>query len=178
MPRGGIGKINSTALVELVRSSHLSLRSLDRWNWNLESSGYLVASARSVSMRYAFRIWRKKLDGCGLVRDIANKVLSWWNLDHANLNSYAEWKSWLVSIRMDSKLKKMFEGVYGNWKSTYLEGWFTQMAKVEGGLAWLLAKHQGVEFTIERTLETTRLEQHPLFASEIPLQYLHLHFIS
>ncbi|GJW03947.1 RNA-directed DNA polymerase, eukaryota, reverse transcriptase zinc-binding domain protein [Tanacetum coccineum] len=51
---------------------------------------------------------------CGLVRDIANKVLSWWNLDHANLNSYAEWKSWLVSIRMDSKLKKMFEGV---WRS-------------------------------------------------------------
>ncbi|GJU47294.1 RNA-directed DNA polymerase, eukaryota, reverse transcriptase zinc-binding domain protein [Tanacetum coccineum] len=49
---------------------------------------------------------------CGLVRDIANKVLSWWNLDHANLNSYAEWKSWLVSIRMDSKLKKMFEGVW------------------------------------------------------------------
>ncbi|GKB85139.1 RNA-directed DNA polymerase, eukaryota [Tanacetum coccineum] len=49
---------------------------------------------------------------CRLVRDIANKVLSWWNLDHANLNSYAEWKSWLVSIRMDSKLKKMFEGVW------------------------------------------------------------------
>ncbi|GKD91382.1 hypothetical protein Tco_1366889, partial [Tanacetum coccineum] len=46
---------------------------------------------------------------CGLVRDIANKVLSWWNLDHANLNSYAEWKSWLVSIRMDSKLKKMLK---------------------------------------------------------------------
>ncbi|GKB80887.1 RNA-directed DNA polymerase, eukaryota [Tanacetum coccineum] len=53
---------------------------------------------------------------CGLVRDIANKVLSWWNLDHANLNSYAEWKSWLVSIRMNSKLKKMFEGVwYSIW---------------------------------------------------------------
>ncbi|GJY65582.1 RNA-directed DNA polymerase, eukaryota [Tanacetum coccineum] len=46
---------------------------------------------------------------CGLVRDIANKVLSWWNLDHANLNSYAEWKSWLVSIRMDSKLKKILK---------------------------------------------------------------------
>ncbi|GKA86877.1 hypothetical protein Tco_0808588 [Tanacetum coccineum] len=53
---------------------------------------------------------------CGLVRDIANKVLSWWNLDHANLNSYAEWKSWLDSIRMDSKLKRMFEGVwYSIW---------------------------------------------------------------
>ncbi|GJT94027.1 RNA-directed DNA polymerase, eukaryota, reverse transcriptase zinc-binding domain protein [Tanacetum coccineum] len=53
---------------------------------------------------------------CGLVRDIANKVLSRWNLDHTNLNSYAEWKSWLVSIRMDSKLKKMFEGVwYSIW---------------------------------------------------------------
>ncbi|GJS57898.1 RNA-directed DNA polymerase, eukaryota [Tanacetum coccineum] len=57
---------------------------------------------------------------CGLVRDIANKVLSWWNLDHANLNSYAEWKSWLVSIRMDSKLKKMFEGV---WYSIWWAKW-------------------------------------------------------
>ncbi|GJZ73488.1 RNA-directed DNA polymerase, eukaryota, reverse transcriptase zinc-binding domain protein [Tanacetum coccineum] len=59
---------------------------------------------------------------CGLVRDIANKVLSWWNLDHANLNSYAEWKSWLVSIRMDSKLKKMFEGVwYSIWWNILLD---------------------------------------------------------
>ncbi|GJR33402.1 RNA-directed DNA polymerase, eukaryota [Tanacetum coccineum] len=57
---------------------------------------------------------------CGLVRDIANKVLSWWNLDHANLNSYAEWKSWLVSIRMDSKLKKMFEGVWIGVSELYL----------------------------------------------------------
>ncbi|GKA73932.1 RNA-directed DNA polymerase, eukaryota [Tanacetum coccineum] len=47
---------------------------------------------------------------CGLVRDIANKILSLWNLDHANLNTYAEWKSWLVSIRNGvSNSKKMFE---------------------------------------------------------------------
>ncbi|GJT54699.1 retrovirus-related pol polyprotein from transposon TNT 1-94 [Tanacetum coccineum] len=58
---------------------------------------------------------------CGLVRDIANKVLSWWNLDHANLNSYAEWKSWLVSIRMDSKLKKMFEGVCTNYMQQLMQ---------------------------------------------------------
>ncbi|GJY41804.1 RNA-directed DNA polymerase, eukaryota [Tanacetum coccineum] len=63
---------------------------------------------------------------CGLVRDIANKVLSWWNLDHANLNSYAEWKSWLVSIRMDSKLKKMFEGVwYSIWWYVWIH-WHTR----------------------------------------------------
>ncbi|GKB31721.1 RNA-directed DNA polymerase, eukaryota, reverse transcriptase zinc-binding domain protein [Tanacetum coccineum] len=64
---------------------------------------------------------------CGLVRDIANKVLSWWNLDHANLNSYAEWKSWLVSIRMDSKLKKMFEGV---WYSIW---WIHENRKKDAG---------------------------------------------
>ncbi|GJW03748.1 hypothetical protein Tco_1562604, partial [Tanacetum coccineum] len=59
---------------------------------------------------------------CGLVRDIANKVLSWWNLDHANLNSYAEWNSWLVSIRMDSKLKKMFEGVWLEKEKSHRRG--------------------------------------------------------
>ncbi|GJT04038.1 RNA-directed DNA polymerase, eukaryota [Tanacetum coccineum] len=59
---------------------------------------------------------------CGLVRDIANKVLSWWNLDHANLNSYAEWKSWLVSIRMDSKLKKMFEGIRERYNGKWICG--------------------------------------------------------
>ncbi|GJV36931.1 RNA-directed DNA polymerase, eukaryota [Tanacetum coccineum] len=69
---------------------------------------------------------------CGLVRDIANKVLSWWNLDHANLNSYAEWKSWLVSIRMDSKLKKMFEGVWLGFfdeNGSYLGIWYTSDPK-------------------------------------------------
>ncbi|GJY26276.1 RNA-directed DNA polymerase, eukaryota [Tanacetum coccineum] len=67
---------------------------------------------------------------CGLVRDIANKVLSWWNLDHANLNSYAEWKSWLVSIRMDSKLKKMFEGVCA-------EAEYWGVANVVAETAWI-----------------------------------------
>ncbi|GJU30900.1 RNA-directed DNA polymerase, eukaryota [Tanacetum coccineum] len=71
---------------------------------------------------------------CGLVRDIANKVLSWWNLDHANLNSYAEWKSWLVSIRMDSKLKKMFEGVTGEGAS------FLQVASLVGMVTRAVAK--------------------------------------
>ncbi|GJR37506.1 hypothetical protein Tco_1213190 [Tanacetum coccineum] len=88
IPIGGIEQNQFDSLVELVRSVTIVPK------MELESGEY----------------------GCGLVRDIANKVLSWWNLDHANLNSYAEWKSWLVSIRMDSKLKKMFEGVwYSIW---------------------------------------------------------------
>ncbi|GJR29610.1 RNA-directed DNA polymerase, eukaryota, reverse transcriptase zinc-binding domain protein [Tanacetum coccineum] len=110
-----------------------SVEFLEGMDW-IGEYGYIFGGLLllvDVSMRYAFRILEKKLDGgfdildmsvshfgrmllnrgpfdfrCGLVRDIANKVLSWWNMDNANLNSYAEWKSWLVSIRMDSKLKK------------------------------------------------------------------------
>ncbi|GJY70300.1 RNA-directed DNA polymerase, eukaryota [Tanacetum coccineum] len=131
----GIEKNQFDSLVELVRSVTI-VPSADRWNWNLESTGiFSVASARrrideiclpniGEETRWdlcvpfvinAIESTDHLFFRCGLVRDIANKVLSWWNLDHANLNSYAEWKSWLVSIRMDSKLKKMFEGV---WKAT------------------------------------------------------------
>ncbi|GJT59524.1 RNA-directed DNA polymerase, eukaryota, reverse transcriptase zinc-binding domain protein, partial [Tanacetum coccineum] len=136
IPRGGIEQNQFDSLVELVRSVTI-VPSADRWNWNLESTGiFSVASARrrideiclpnigeETRWDMSCPICDNAIEStdhlffrCGLVRDIANKVLSWWNLDHANLNSYAEWKSWLVSIRMDSKLKKMFEEVwYSIW---------------------------------------------------------------
>ncbi|GKC38445.1 RNA-directed DNA polymerase, eukaryota [Tanacetum coccineum] len=49
---------------------------------------------------------------CSLIRDIGKKIMRWWNLDFEETNSYDEWKSWLVSRRMGSNLKNMFEGVW------------------------------------------------------------------
>ncbi|GJV06848.1 hypothetical protein Tco_1344504 [Tanacetum coccineum] len=47
---------------------------------------------------------------------IMRKISSWWNIDYSDVNSYEEWQVWLVSIRIQSKLKGVLEGVYyGLW---------------------------------------------------------------
>nr|GEY55376.1 RNA-directed DNA polymerase, eukaryota [Tanacetum cinerariifolium] len=53
---------------------------------------------------------------CVVVRQIMRKISSWWNIDYSDMNSYEEWRVWLVSIRIQSKLKGILEGVYfGLW---------------------------------------------------------------
>ncbi|GKE34405.1 hypothetical protein Tco_1453727, partial [Tanacetum coccineum] len=50
------------------------------------------------------------------VRQIMRKISSWWNIDYSDVNSYEEWRVWLVSIRIQSNLKGVLEGVYyGLW---------------------------------------------------------------
>ncbi|GJR30955.1 RNA-directed DNA polymerase, eukaryota [Tanacetum coccineum] len=50
------------------------------------------------------------------LRQIMRKISSWWNIDYSDVNSYEEWQVWLVSIRIQSKLKGVLEGVYyGLW---------------------------------------------------------------
>nr|GEY20306.1 RNA-directed DNA polymerase, eukaryota [Tanacetum cinerariifolium] len=49
---------------------------------------------------------------CSLIRDIGKKIVRWWNMEYEEMNSYDEWKTWIVSRRMGSKLKNMSEGVW------------------------------------------------------------------
>nr|GEX88236.1 RNA-directed DNA polymerase, eukaryota [Tanacetum cinerariifolium] len=49
---------------------------------------------------------------CSLIRDIGKKIVRWLNMEYEEMNSYDEWKTWIVSRRMGSKLKNMFEGVW------------------------------------------------------------------
>ncbi|GJU69268.1 phospholipase-like protein [Tanacetum coccineum] len=49
---------------------------------------------------------------CSLLRQIARKVSSWWNVDYVGVNSYEEWFDWLGSLRLPAKLKLMLEGVF------------------------------------------------------------------
>ncbi|GKA67612.1 RNA-directed DNA polymerase, eukaryota [Tanacetum coccineum] len=49
---------------------------------------------------------------CCLVRQIARKVCSWWEVEYANVNSFIEWKNWLDSLRLRHKVKRMFQGVF------------------------------------------------------------------
>ncbi|GKE82731.1 RNA-directed DNA polymerase, eukaryota, partial [Tanacetum coccineum] len=53
---------------------------------------------------------------CNMVREIGRKIARWWNINFEEVNSYEEWKTWIVSCRMDTKLKHMFEGIwYSLW---------------------------------------------------------------
>ncbi|GKA94298.1 RNA-directed DNA polymerase, eukaryota, reverse transcriptase zinc-binding domain protein [Tanacetum coccineum] len=49
---------------------------------------------------------------CCLSRQIGRKIALWWNVSYVEVESYEEWKSWLVSLRLASKLKRMLEGIF------------------------------------------------------------------
>nr|GEV38670.1 RNA-directed DNA polymerase, eukaryota, reverse transcriptase zinc-binding domain protein [Tanacetum cinerariifolium] len=49
---------------------------------------------------------------CSLVRDIYRKITSWWELTYSKFDSYEEWLTWILSLRISSKQKDMLEGIY------------------------------------------------------------------
>ncbi|GJR55687.1 RNA-directed DNA polymerase, eukaryota [Tanacetum coccineum] len=62
---------------------------------------------------------------CSLLRQIARKVSSWWNVDYVGVNSYEEWLDWLGSLRLPAKLKLMLEGVF------YVVWWYIWSHRLE-----------------------------------------------
>nr|GEZ65219.1 RNA-directed DNA polymerase, eukaryota [Tanacetum cinerariifolium] len=49
---------------------------------------------------------------CKVVRQIMRKISSWWNMDYLEVDSYEDWRAWLVSTRIHSSLKGIIEGIY------------------------------------------------------------------
>nr|GEZ08698.1 RNA-directed DNA polymerase, eukaryota [Tanacetum cinerariifolium] len=57
---------------------------------------------------------------CTLAKDLTRLICRWWNLEAHSFSSYAEWLSWLNSLRHESKLKEILEGVfYVTWWSVW-----------------------------------------------------------
>ncbi|GJS39436.1 RNA-directed DNA polymerase, eukaryota, reverse transcriptase zinc-binding domain protein [Tanacetum coccineum] len=53
---------------------------------------------------------------CNMVRQISGKITQWWDIPPVDGNSYEDWSSWLLSLRLSSKLKNILEGVfYVSW---------------------------------------------------------------
>ncbi|GJW53218.1 RNA-directed DNA polymerase, eukaryota [Tanacetum coccineum] len=50
---------------------------------------------------------------CNVVRQVMRKISSWWNVEYMEVNSYEEWRSWLVSTRIRSNIKVIIEGAIG-----------------------------------------------------------------
>ncbi|GJX73169.1 RNA-directed DNA polymerase, eukaryota, reverse transcriptase zinc-binding domain protein [Tanacetum coccineum] len=49
---------------------------------------------------------------CCLVRQIARKICSWWDIEYSDVNSFTEWINWMASLRLQSKVKMMIQGVF------------------------------------------------------------------
>ena len=49
---------------------------------------------------------------CELSRQIGRKIASWWNVCYADAQSYEEWLTWMVSLRLAVKTKTLLEGVF------------------------------------------------------------------
>ncbi|GJU06708.1 RNA-directed DNA polymerase, eukaryota [Tanacetum coccineum] len=49
---------------------------------------------------------------CDLAQLVLRRICRWWDLDPHGWSSFQEWKSWLLSIRLSSKVKSMLEGVF------------------------------------------------------------------
>nr|GEV27083.1 1-aminocyclopropane-1-carboxylate synthase-like [Tanacetum cinerariifolium] len=143
-------------LSDMVREVGLVHMS-DRYIWSLEGSrDFSLASIRKKvkmdALPVRFNISRRGIDigsivcpvcesgvetashlffNCSLLRQIARKVSSWWNVDYFDANSYDEWLDWLGSLRLLAKLKLMLEGVFyaiatnnGHGEnSPYFDGW-------------------------------------------------------
>ncbi|GKD13173.1 hypothetical protein Tco_1197580 [Tanacetum coccineum] len=50
---------------------------------------------------------------CKFVSDVMRKISRWWDMEYQELNSFEDWRQWISTLRMPSKLKQVFEG--GEW---------------------------------------------------------------
>ncbi|GJW94140.1 RNA-directed DNA polymerase, eukaryota, partial [Tanacetum coccineum] len=48
---------------------------------------------------------------CPLAIEVSRAVCRWWDVVWVPCGSYSEWLSWLLSIKMGSRIKSLFEGV-------------------------------------------------------------------
>ncbi|GJU65921.1 RNA-directed DNA polymerase, eukaryota [Tanacetum coccineum] len=103
--RSGIEEMQLNSLAEISRMTTL-VPCEDRYVWTLESDGVFSGC----------QFERRLMGMVSGLRQIMRKISSWWNIDYSDVNSYEEWRVWLVSIRIQSKLKGVLEGVYyGLW---------------------------------------------------------------
>ncbi|GJX49796.1 RNA-directed DNA polymerase, eukaryota [Tanacetum coccineum] len=57
---------------------------------------------------------------CPLAIEVSRAVCRWWDVVWVPCGSYSEWLSWLLSFKMDSRIKSLFEGVWANDLKSHL----------------------------------------------------------
>nr|GEY20457.1 RNA-directed DNA polymerase, eukaryota [Tanacetum cinerariifolium] len=67
---------------------------------------------------------------CEMEISVHRLINRWWEVPDMEIDSYATWKGWIVTIRMASKTKVMFEGVY--YVMWWLLWWYRNKKIFEG----------------------------------------------
>ncbi|GJZ58210.1 RNA-directed DNA polymerase, eukaryota, reverse transcriptase zinc-binding domain protein [Tanacetum coccineum] len=67
---------------------------------------------------------------CDMATSVRRLINRWWEVPDMEIDSYATWKGWIVNIRMASKTKLMFEGVY--YVMWWLLWWYRNKKIFEG----------------------------------------------
>ncbi|GJY10605.1 RNA-directed DNA polymerase, eukaryota [Tanacetum coccineum] len=49
---------------------------------------------------------------CDMAKQITRLIMRWWDVPELEIDSYTDWRNWIVNVRMSSKNKDMFEGVF------------------------------------------------------------------
>ncbi|GJZ39032.1 RNA-directed DNA polymerase, eukaryota, reverse transcriptase zinc-binding domain protein [Tanacetum coccineum] len=49
---------------------------------------------------------------CSLANHLYLKIARWWNVTITDMTSYEDWYAWFSALRFESKIKKIFEGVF------------------------------------------------------------------
>ncbi|GJR52801.1 ATP-citrate synthase alpha chain protein 1-like protein [Tanacetum coccineum] len=53
---------------------------------------------------------------CSLASELVRKVMNWWDIGYPELGSYVDWLSWFKQLHINSKAKKVLEGIlYVMW---------------------------------------------------------------
>ncbi|GJZ82878.1 RNA-directed DNA polymerase, eukaryota [Tanacetum coccineum] len=87
-------------LDKLPTRLNLSLRGID-----IPSIIFPICSSAGESCSHL-------LFACNMARLLLRKVARWWDLQTPDLNSYDDWLSWFISIRLSKGLKEVLEGYY------------------------------------------------------------------
>nr|GEW17986.1 RNA-directed DNA polymerase, eukaryota, reverse transcriptase zinc-binding domain protein [Tanacetum cinerariifolium] len=135
--RGGVEQVQYNALSDPVHAVTL-VPSSDRWVWSLEILGeFSVASVQKVIdekrlsnvntmtrwikcvlIKVNVLAWKIKIDALPTRLNISRrgkisrKISLWWDVTYVDVNSYVEWVTWMMSLRLASNLKLMLEGVF------------------------------------------------------------------
>ncbi|GJW62964.1 RNA-directed DNA polymerase, eukaryota [Tanacetum coccineum] len=98
--------------------------------FNISRRGICIDSILCAICNTGVETSRHLFFSCELARDVMNLIIRWWNVSSSVFESYEEWLEWFVNIRLPSKNKKMFEGVfYVTW---WLLWWFRNKTIFEG----------------------------------------------
>ncbi|GJT12786.1 RNA-directed DNA polymerase, eukaryota [Tanacetum coccineum] len=133
--RGGVEKDQLSVLADILDTVSLS-SSLDRWACLLSSDGeFCVKDVRSniddmflpsyidstrgccigVDSAVALlgrRMYPIALFQCPLAQAVLRQICRWWEVPWQQWASFSEWTVWFSDIRLKSKIKSLFEGVF------------------------------------------------------------------